>query len=53
MAAVALLVAAFGAALLALPAVDAFSEGKGLAFGTIVVAVIGASHVAARRSVTS
>jgi len=45
---VALLVAAFGAARLALPAVDAWSDGKELAFGAIVVAVIGASYLIAR-----
>ena len=45
---VALLVAAFGAARMALPAVDAWSDGKELAFGAIVVAVIGASYLVAR-----
>jgi high-affinity nickel-transport protein len=45
---VALLVAAFGAARLALPAVDAWSDGKELAFGAVVVAVIGASYLIAR-----
>jgi high-affinity nickel-transport protein len=45
---VALLVAAFGVARLALPAVDAWSDGKELAFGAIVVAVIGASYLVAR-----
>lgn len=46
---VALLVAAFGAAKLALPSVDAWSDGKEVAFGTIVVAVIAASYLIARR----
>lgn len=46
---VALLVAAFGVARLALPTVDAWSDGKELAFGTIVVAVIAASYLVARR----
>jgi len=46
---VALLVAAFGVARLALPAVEAWSDGKELAFGAIVVAVIGASYLVARR----
>jgi high-affinity nickel-transport protein len=45
---VALLVAAFGVAKLALPAVDAWSDGKELAFGAIVVAVIGGSYLVAR-----
>jgi high-affinity nickel-transport protein len=45
---VALLVAAFGVAKLALPSVDAWSDGKELAFGAIVVAVIGASYFVAR-----
>ena len=45
---VALLVAAFGAAKLALPAVDAWSDGKELAFGAIVVTMIGASYLVAR-----
>jgi len=45
---VALLVAAFGVARLTLPAVDAWSDGKELAFGTIVVAVIGSSFLVAR-----
>ena len=46
---VALLVAAFGVARLALPAVDAWSDGKELAFGAIVVGVIAASYLVARR----
>lgn len=46
--AVSLLVAAFGAAKLALPAIDAWSDGKELAFGAIVVAVIASSYLAAR-----
>jgi high-affinity nickel-transport protein len=45
---VALLVAAFGVAKLALPAVDTWSDGKELAFGAIVVAVIASSYVVAR-----
>jgi high-affinity nickel-transport protein len=44
----ALLVAAFGVAKLALPVVDAWSDGKELAFGAIVVAVIASSYVIAR-----
>ncbi len=46
--AVALLVAAFGVARLALPAVDAWSEGSEPAFGAIVVAVIATSYLVAR-----
>jgi high-affinity nickel-transport protein len=45
---VALLVAAFGVARLALPAVDAWSDGKELLFGAIVIAMIGASYLVAR-----
>jgi high-affinity nickel-transport protein len=45
---VALLVAAFGAARLAVPAVDAWSDGKQLAFGAIVVTMIGTSYLIAR-----
>ena len=45
---VALLVAAFGAAKLALPALDAWSDGKELAFGAIVVGVIASGYVVAR-----
>jgi high-affinity nickel-transport protein len=45
---VALLVAAFGAAKLALPPVDAWSDGKELAFGAVVVGLIGTSFVIAR-----
>jgi len=45
---VALLVAAFGVARLALPAVEAFSNGRELGFGAIVVAVIGSSYLIAR-----
>ncbi len=45
---VALLVAAFGVAKLALPAVDAWSGGRELAFGAIVVGVIASSYVVAR-----
>jgi nickel/cobalt transporter (NiCoT) family protein len=44
---VSLLVAAFGAAKLMLPAVDAWSEGKELAFGSLVIAVIALSFSAA------
>lgn len=46
---VSLLVAAFGVAKLALPALDAWSEGKELAFGAAVVAVVAASFFAAIR----
>lgn len=46
---VALLVAAFGAAKLAVPAVEAFSDGREAAFGAVVVAVIGSSYLLARR----
>lgn len=46
-ASVSLLVAAFGAAKMMLPAVDAWSEGKEMAFGAIVVAVIALSFSAA------
>jgi nickel/cobalt transporter (NiCoT) family protein len=42
-----LLVAAFGAAKLMLPTVEAWSEGKDLAFGSLVVAVIALSFSAA------
>jgi high-affinity nickel-transport protein len=45
---VALLVAAFGVAKMALPAVDNWSDGKEMAFGAIVVAVIASSYVVAR-----
>jgi high-affinity nickel-transport protein len=45
---VALLVAAFGVARLMLPALDSWSDGKELAFGAIVVAVIGGSYLVAR-----
>jgi len=44
---VSLLVAGFGAAKLALPAVDTWSEGKELAFGAVVVGTIGLSFCAA------
>jgi high-affinity nickel-transport protein len=47
--AVSLLVAAFGAAKLLSPAVDAWSDGKELLFGVILVAIIGLSFVAAVR----
>jgi high-affinity nickel-transport protein len=46
---VSLLVAAFGAVKLMLPAVDLWSEGKELAFGSLVVAVIALSFSAAVR----
>jgi high-affinity nickel-transport protein len=53
---VSLLVAAFGAAKLLLPALDAWSDGKELAFGSLVVALIALSFSAAlllaRRTVT-
>jgi len=45
---VSLLVAAFGVAKMTLPAIDAWSDGKDLAFGTIVVAVIASSFLLAR-----
>ena len=44
---VSLLVAAFGAAKLLLPALDAWSDGKELAFGSLVVALIALSFSAA------
>lgn len=44
-----LLVAGFGAAKLLVPAVDAWSEGKELAFGTALVAIIALSYLAATR----
>lgn len=46
---VSLLVAAFGVAKLSLPAVEAWSEGKELAFGAAVVAVIATSFLVAVR----
>lgn len=46
---ISLLVAAFGAAKLLSPAVDAWSEGKELALGSILVAVIALSFVTALR----
>lgn len=46
---VSLLVAAFGAAKLLSPTVDAWSEGKELVFGFALVAVIGLSFLAALR----
>lgn len=46
---VSLLVAAFGAAKLLSPAVDAWSEGKELVFGFTLVAIIGLSFLAALR----
>ena len=45
---VALLVAAFGAARLALPSVDGWSDGKEVAFGALVVSLIGVSYLVAR-----
>jgi len=45
---VSLLVAAFGATKLALPAVDAWSEGKELAFGAAVMTLIAMSFLAGR-----
>jgi high-affinity nickel-transport protein len=45
---VSLLVAAFGVAKMTLPAVDAWSDGRELAFGAIVVAVITSSYLLAR-----
>jgi high-affinity nickel-transport protein len=47
--AISLLVAAFGAAKLVSPAVDAWSEGKELAFGIALVAVIAVSFLGAVR----
>lgn len=44
---VSLMVAGFGVAKLALPAVDAWSEGKEVAFGAVVVATIALSFVLA------
>lgn len=46
---ISLLVAAFGAAKLLSPAVDAWSEGKELAFGFMLVAIIAFSFIAAVR----
>lgn len=46
---ISLLAAAFGIAKLALPAVDAWSEGKELAFGVAVIAVLAASFIVAVR----
>jgi high-affinity nickel-transport protein len=46
---VSLLVAAFGVAKLLSPAVDAWSEGKELGFGFMLVAIIALSFVAAVR----
>ena len=46
---VSLLVAAFGVARLALPTVDAWSEGKELLFGATVIGVVAASFVVAIR----
>lgn len=46
---VSLMVAGFGAAKLALPVIDAWSDGKDLAFGAIVVSVIAGSYLYARR----
>jgi high-affinity nickel-transport protein len=45
---VSLLVAAFGVAKMTLPAIDAWSAGRELTFGAIVVVVIGASYLLAR-----
>ena len=45
---VSLLVAGFGAAKLAMPAIDAWSDGKEIAFGAIVCAVILGSYLLAR-----
>ena len=46
---VSLLVAAFGVAKMTLPAVDSWSDGRELAFGAIVLAVIAGSYLLARR----
>ena len=45
---VSLLVAAFGAAKLAMPSIDAWSEGKELVFGATVILLIGASFMMSR-----
>ena len=45
---VSLLVAGFGAAKLAMPAIDAWSDGKEIAFGAIVCTVILGSYLLAR-----
>ena len=45
---VSLLVAGLGVAKLASPAIDGWSDGKEIAFGATVVAVIACSYVAAR-----
>lgn len=45
---VSLLVAGFGAAKLAMPAIDAWSDGKEIAFGAIVCSVILGSYLLAR-----
>lgn len=47
--AVSLLVAGFGALKLAAPAIGAWSDGRELAFGAAVIALIAASYLAARR----
>jgi len=47
--AVSLLVAGFGALKLAAPAIDAWSDGKDLAFGAAVIVLIAASYLAARQ----
>jgi len=46
---ISLLVAAFGAAKLLSPAVDAWSEGKELAFGFLLIAIVAVSFIAAVR----
>jgi high-affinity nickel-transport protein len=46
---VSLLVAALGAAKMASPLVDGWSDGKELVFGAVVVAVIAGSYLLARR----
>ena len=46
---VSLLVAAFGAAKLLSPSLDAWSEGKELFFGFVLVAIIALSYVGALR----
>jgi nickel/cobalt transporter (NiCoT) family protein len=46
---VSLLVAAFGAAKLLSPTVDAWSDGKELLFGFLLIAIVGLSFVMARR----
>ena len=46
---ISLLVAAFGLAKMLSPAIDAWSEGKELAFGFVLIGVIAASYLVAVR----